>query len=96
MYLYVYYNETGMKSEISDVMWHVAPESKIQLVNCKLSPYFSLERSSVLVIRSIDVYILWSLLFSPLSHARLTFLLKRAFLRCFSLSLGGFENVAIR
>ena len=48
------------KSETSGVMWHVAPESKTQLVNCKLSLYFSLERSSLLDIFAIDVYILWS------------------------------------
>ena len=73
MYLSVYCNEPGMKSETSGVMWHVAPEYKIQLVNCKLSPYFSLERSPLLYIRAIDAYILWSSLSSPLSHAQLTF-----------------------
>ena len=31
-------NDTGIKFVTSGVIWHVAPESKIQLVNCKLSP----------------------------------------------------------
>ena len=63
MYLSVSYNDPGMKSETSGVMWHVAPESKIRLVNFELSPYFSRERSSLLDICAIDAYILWSSLF---------------------------------
>ena len=31
-------NDPGMKSVTSGVIWQVAPESKIQLVNCELSP----------------------------------------------------------
>ena len=31
-------NDPGMQSVTSVVIWHVAPESKIQLVYCKLSP----------------------------------------------------------
>ena len=77
MYFSVSYNDTGMKSKFSGVMWHVAPEYKIQLVNCELSSKFSFEHSSLLDIRAIDAYILWSLLFLPLLHARLTFSLKR-------------------
>ena len=38
MNLSVSYNDPGMKSVTSGVIWHVAPESKIQLVNCELSP----------------------------------------------------------
>ena len=37
IYLFVYTNEHGMKSEISGVILQVAPESKTQLVSCKLS-----------------------------------------------------------
>ena len=54
-------------------LWHVAPESKIQLVNCELSPYFSLSSSSSLDMRAIDAYIVWSLSSLLLSHARLPF-----------------------
>ena len=54
-------------------MWHVAPESKIQLVNCELSPKFPLGHLLLPDIRAIDAYIFWSLLLLPLLHARLTF-----------------------
>ena len=30
--------DPGMKSVTSGIIWHVAPESKIKLVNCELSP----------------------------------------------------------
>ena len=60
MYLSISSNDPGMKSETSGVIWHVAPESKIQLVNCELSPYFTIWCSSLLDIRAIDAYILWS------------------------------------
>ena len=76
MYLFVSYNDHGMKSETSGVIWHVTLEYKIQLVNCELSLYFSLERSSLLDIRAIDAYIFWSSLFFPLSHAKLPFSIK--------------------
>ena len=95
MYLSVSYNDTGMKSEIYGVMWYVVPKSKIHLVNCELSPYFSLERSSLLDICSIDAYILRSSLFLLLLHARLPFSLKRTCLRRFSLSVGGLGHFAI-
>ena len=95
MYLSVSSNDPEMKPETSGVMWQVATESIIQLVNCELSPYFSLERSSLLEIRSIDMYILWSSLFSPLLHARLKFSLKRTCFRRLSLSFGGLGNFAI-
>ena len=94
MYLSVSSNDPGMKTETYGVMWHVVPKSKIQLVNCDLSPYFSLEYSSLLDIHAIDAYILWSLLFSTLSHARLPFSLERTCFFRFSLSfvcLGHFE-----
>ena len=42
MCLSVSSNEPGIKSETSGVMWPVAPESKIQLVNCEMSPKYSL------------------------------------------------------
>ena len=93
--VYVSSNHPGMKSVTSGVIWHVDLGSKIQLVNCELSPYFSLERSSSLDIRDIDAYILWSSLFSPLSHARSPFSLRRTCLRRFSLSFGGLGNFAI-
>ena len=95
MYLSVSSNDPGMKSETYGVMWHVDPEYKIQLVNCKLSPYFSLERSSLLDIRAIDAYILWSSLFLPLLHARLPFSLKRTCFLRFSLYFGGLGYFAI-
>ena len=85
-----------MKSETFGVMWHFAPESKIQLVNCELSPEFSLGHLSLPDIRAIDAYISLSLLFSPLSHARLKFSSKRTYFGCFLLSFGGFGNFAIR
>ena len=84
-----------MKSETSGVMWNVAPESKIQLVNCELSPYFSLLRSSLLDIRAIDTYIWWSSLFFPLSHERLPFSLKRTCFCHFLLSFGGLGHFEI-
>ena len=71
------------------------PNLKIQLVNGELSPYFSLERSSLLDICAIDAYIFWSSLFSPLSHAQLPFSIKRTCYRCFSLSFGGLGHFAI-
>ena len=95
MYLSVYFNDTGMKYKTSGVMWHNAPKYKIQLVNYELSPYFPLLRSSLLVIRAIDAYILWSSLFVPFSHARLTFLLKYTCLRRLLLSFSGLGHFAI-
>ena len=95
MYLSVSSNDTGMKSKTSGVIWHVSPESKIQLFNCELSPYFTLERSSLLDIRAIDAYILWSSLFSPFLHALSPFSLKCTCLRHFSLSYDGLGHFAI-
>ena len=80
----------------SGVKWHVAPESKIQLVDCELSPNFSLGHLSLPDIRAIYPYIFWSLLFLLLSHARLPFSLKCTFFCCFTLSFGGFGHSAIR
>ena len=96
IYLSVSSNEPGMKSETYGVMWHVAPESKIQLVNCELSQKLLLGHSSLPDIHAIDAYIFWSLLFSPLSHARLTFLLNCTCFRCLSLSFNGFGYFAMR
>ena len=84
-----------MKSETSGVIWHVASESKIQLVNCDLSPYFTLLCSSSLDIHAIDAYILWSSLSSPLLHAQLPFSLKHTCFRRFSLSFGGLGHFLI-
>ena len=95
MYLSVSSNDHGIKSVTSGAMWHVSPESKIQLVNCELSPYFTLLRSSSLDICVIDAYILWSSLSSPLLHARLPFSLKRTCFLQFSLSFGGLGHFAI-
>ena len=89
-------NETVIKSETYGVLWHVDPESKTQLVNCKLSPKLPLGHSSLPNIRVIDAYIFWSMLFLSLSHARFLFSLKRNYLCRFSFSFGGFENFAIR
>ena len=94
-YLSVSSNDPGMKSETSGFICHIAPEYKIQLVNCELSPYFSLERSSLLDIRAIDAYILWSSLFLPLSYDQLPFSLKRTCLGLFSLSFGGLGHFVI-
>ena len=96
MCLFVYYNEPGIKSETSGVMWLVAPESKIQLVNCKLSPTFPLGNSKLPDIRAIYTYIFWSPLFLPFWHARLTFSLKRTCFWCFSYYFGGFRHFAMR
>ena len=76
-------------------MWHITPESKIQLFNCKLLPTFSLGHSSLPDIRAIDAYIFWSLLFLPLSHARFPFSIKSTFLHRFSISFGGFVHYKI-
>ena len=68
IYLSVFTNGPGIKSEISGVMWQVAPKYKPQLVRCELSPksllgIYALEKTC-----SIDLYIfsdfLWSILFS--------------------------------
>ena len=95
MYLSVSSNDPGMKSKTFGVMWHVSPESKIQLVNYELPPYVILERSSLLDICAIDAYILSSPSFSPLLHAKLPFSLKRTYFRRFSLSFGGLVHFAI-
>ena len=100
IYLSVSSNEPGIKPKICGVIWHIAPESKIQLVNCKLSPKYLLELLSLSDIRSINAYIFWSLLLSPLLHyfcdAWLHLSLKRICFCHFSLYLGGFGNLAIR
>ena len=95
MYLSISYNVPGIKSVTSGVIWHVAPEYKIQLVNCELSPYFTLLRSSSLDIRAIYAYILWWSLSSPLLHAQLPFSLKHTCFLCFSLYFGGLVHFAI-
>ena len=57
IYLSVYTNETGIKSEISGVMWQVTPESKIQLISCKLYPNFLLGLSALVDINTTYTYI---------------------------------------
>ena len=89
-------NEPRIRSETSSVMWHVAPESKIQMVNFELSPKFPLGLLSLLDMRAIDAYIFWSLLFSLLLCAQLPCLLKRTCFRQFLFSFGGFGHLAIR
>ena len=66
IYLSVSNIETGTKSEISGVMWQVAPEYKIQLVSCKVSPKYLLEISALEEIGSIDAYIFCELFCSVL------------------------------
>ena len=83
MFLSVSSYEPEIKFETSGVMWHLAPESKILLVNCELLPNFSLGHLSLPDMRAIDAYILWSLLFVSLSHARLPFSLKLTCFNCF-------------
>ena len=95
MNLSVSSNDPGIKSVTSGVIWHFAPESKIQLFNFKLLPYFPLLCSSSLDIYAIYAYILWSSSSSLLLHARLTFSLERAELRLFSSSFGGLGHFAI-
>ena len=60
-------NDLIIKSDISGVIWQVAPESKIQLVSCDMSPHYILGISALKDIRAIDAYIfidwLWSVLF---------------------------------
>ena len=72
IYLSVFLNEPGIKSKISGVMWQVAPESKIQLVSCKLSPKFLLGLYELEYIYAIDTYIvcysLWYVLFSDVLY----------------------------
>ena len=57
IYLSGYTNEPGIKSEISGVMWQVAPESKIQLFSFKLYPKSLLGISELEYIQIIDAYI---------------------------------------
>ena len=80
MLLSVSSNKTVVESETSGVMWHVAPESKIQLVNYELSPKFPPGHLSLPDIHAIDAYIFWSLLFLTFLHAQLPFLIKTYFL----------------
>ena len=86
-----------MKPETYGIIWHVVLESKIQLVNCKLSPKYLIGLLSLSDINAIDAYIFWSLLLSPLldyfCDARLTLSPKRTCFLRFSFSLGGFGNL---
>ena len=86
-------NDPGIKSETYGVTWHVALESKIQLVNCELSQKFLLGHLSLPYIRAIDTYIFCSLLFFPLSHAKWPFSFKLICFRRFLFSFGGFFEI---
>ena len=57
IFLSVYTNDSGIKYWISGVMWQVAPESKIQLVSCEMSPKYLLVISMLVYIHAIDSYI---------------------------------------
>ena len=59
VYLCVSTKNLGIKSEISGVIWQVSPESKIQLVSYKMSPYFLLGLSALVDMRHRRVYLLW-------------------------------------
>ena len=91
----VSYNKPGIKPETYDVMWHVYPESKIQLVNCEMSPKCLLGHLSLSDIHATDLYIFWSLIFLLLSHAPLTFSLKRTWFSCFYFYFGWFGHFGI-
>ena len=73
MNLSVSYNDPGMKSVTSGVIWQVSPESKIQLVDCELSPSSLFLLTSSFDIRAIDAYTLRSSSSSLLSFALLPF-----------------------
>ena len=67
IYLSVSTNDPSIQSEISGAVWQVAPESKIQLVSCELSPKYLLGISALEDISAIDVYIfcdsIWYVMF---------------------------------
>ena len=77
-------------------MWCVAPESKIQLVNCELSPKFPLGHLSLLDMHVIYAYIFWSLLFMFLLSERLPCSLNCTCFHHFSLYFGVFGHFSIR
>ena len=91
IYLPLSYNEHRIISETRGVIWHDDLESKIQLVNWKLSPEYLLENSSLPDIRAIDAYMFLLLSSSPFSDyfcdARLPLSLKRTCFFRLSLSL---------
>ena len=86
-FLSVSFNEHRIQYETYDVIWHVAPEYNIQMVNWELSPKSLLELLSLSDIRAIDTYTFWSLSLSPFSgsfcDARLSISLKRMLFRHF-------------
>ena len=98
--LYVSYKKPGIKTETSGIIWHFYPESKIQLVNWKLSPKCLLGNLSLSDIHAIYAYIFWSLLFCQFSgyfsDAWSPLSLKCTCFRRFSFYLGGFIHFAIR
>ena len=66
IYLSISTSEPDMKYEISGGMWQVAPESKIKLAICELSPKSLLGLPILEDIRYIDLYIFCELICSVL------------------------------
>ena len=58
--------------QISGFMWQVAPDSKIQLVSCEMSPKYLLYISAKEWIRAIYVYIICYLIWSVLCFSVLS------------------------
>ena len=104
IYLSVSTNETGIKSEISGVMWQVAPESKIHLVSCELYPKSILGISELEDIQIIDDYIfcdsikfsLFSNVLSILFDLYAWFLGFSAFQWTFLSKVSGFRTFAMK
>ena len=98
IYLSVYSNEPVIKYETYGIMWHIAPESRIQ------NPIIQLQTITRIFTRTFVIarhkchrcIHLLLFLFLPLSHAQLPFSLRHTCFRRFSLSFGGFGNFEIR
>ena len=76
MCLSVSSNKYGIKYESYGVMWHVAPESKIQLVYWELSPKFPLVHFSLPYIHAIDAYIFLVTVIFTIVACTISFLIK--------------------
>ena len=100
IFLSISSNGHGIKYETCGVIWHVAPESKIQSANYELSLKYLLGLLLLSDKRAIDAYIFWSLFIYPLFHyfcvARLTFSLRHTCFHRFSFALGGFGHLEMR
>ena len=57
IYISFYNIEPGINSKISGVVWQVAPDSKIWLVSCELSPKYLIGISTLEYICAIDMNI---------------------------------------